>query len=394
MKVILSVDPVKYPLTGIGRYTYELASRLQTRDALELLLLSNDRFVSELPSHAHAAANAPPHRPTLPVMKSWLYQRLRKSYIAVEAAKAIKDTISRHALNKHKDAVFHGPNFYLTRFDGPSVATFHDISVFTFAQYHPPERVRFMQRQMKLAMERASMLITVSASARAEIASYFGYPLDKIRAIPLACSADFHPRSEMEASPALERHGLKYGGYTLFTGTVEPRKNIDGLLDAYSALPEAMRQKWPLVIAGYHGWQSEKLHARIKAAADAGWAHYLGYVTNEDLPYLYAGARLFAFPSHYEGFGLPVLESMASGVPVVCSNSSSLPEVVGEAALTCDHDDVVTLRQLIARGLEDESWRADAIIKGLRRAAGFSWDQCAEQTMQVYRELAARNRVR
>jgi len=393
MKVILSVDPIKYPLTGIGRYTYELASRLQTRDELELLLLSNDRFVSELPAHALSTSDTPAHRQTIPGIKSWLYQRLRKSYIAVEAAKAIKDVISRHALNKNKDAVFHGPNFYLTRFDGPSVATFHDISVFTFAQYHPPERVRFMQRQMKLAMERASMLITVSTSARNEIASYFGYPLDKIRAIPLACSADFHPRDEVETSPVLKRHGLKYGGYTLFTGTVEPRKNIDGLLDAYSALPEAMRREWPLVIAGFHGWQSEKLHERIKAAADAGWAHYLGYVTNEDLPYLYAGARLFVFPSHYEGFGLPVLESMASGVPVVCSDSSSLPEVVGDAALTCNHDDIVTLRQLIIRGLEDESWRTDAIIKGLLRAAGFSWDQCAEQTIQVYRELGARNQV-
>jgi alpha-1,3-rhamnosyl/mannosyltransferase len=116
-------------------------------------------------------------------------------------------------------------------------------------------------------------------------------------------------------------------------------------------------------------------------------------VTNEDLPYLYAGARLFVFPSHYEGFGLPVLESMASGVPVVCSNSSSLPEVVGDAALTCDHDDIDTLRQLISRGLEDDDWRVEAIIKGLHRAATFSWDNCAEQTIQVYRELAARDLV-
>jgi alpha-1,3-rhamnosyl/mannosyltransferase len=390
MKVILSVDSVKYPLTGIGRYTYELASRLQTRDELELLLLSNDRFVAKLPAHA---PNTSAEQNILPNIKSWLYQRLRKSYIAVEAAKAIKDIISQHALHKHKDAVFHGPNFYLTDFDGPSVATFHDISVFTFAQYHPPERVRFMQRQMKLAMERASMLIAVSTSAQREIASQFGYPIEKIRVIPLACSGEFHPRGEIETSPALKRHGLEYGSYTLFTGTVEPRKNIDGLLDAYSALPEATRRQWPLVIVGFHGWQSEKLHARIKAAVDAGWAYYLGYVTNEDLPYLYAGARLFVFPSHYEGFGLPVLESMASGVPVVCSNSSSLPEVVGDAALTCDHDDIDTLQQLINRGLVDVDWRVEATIKGLRRAATFSWDKCAEQTIQVYRELAARDLV-
>lgn len=389
MKVIFSVDSVKFPLTGIGRYTYELARQLQVSTELELMLFSHEKLIPDLPAHAAVTLETKQNPAGI---KHWLYSQLRKNPLAVDAYrayKAFRGIRSQSVLQQHKDAVFHGPNFYLPDFEGPSVATFHDLSVFTFAQYHPPERVRFMRPQLEHTLERASMLITDSDYTRHEIASYFGYPIEKIRAVPLACSAEFHPRNALETSPVLQRHGLTYGSYTLYTGTVEPRKNIDALLDAYTALPEATRRQWPLVIAGHQGWQSEKLHERIKAAVVAGWAHYLGYVSNDDLPYLYAGARLFVFPSHYEGFGLPVLEAMASGVPVVCSDSSSLPEVVGDAALTCNHEDTDGLRQLISRGLEDTNWRASAVIRGLQRAAGFSWQKCAAETIQVYRELEA-----
>jgi glycosyltransferase involved in cell wall biosynthesis len=295
---------------------------------------------------------------------------------------------NHYALQDHENAIFHGPRFYLPRFNGSSVATFHDLSIFTHTQYHPPERVRYMQRALNLTLQRASMLITDSEYTRQELASYFGYPLDKIRTISLACSEDFHPREAADCVSVLARLGLVHGGYTLYAGTIEPRKNIEALLDAYSILPDAIRQRWPLVLAGYHGWQSEQLHERINAAENAGWARYLGYVADEDLPHLFAGAHLFFFPSHYEGFGLPVLEAMASGVPVVCSNASSLPEVAGDAALMFEPTDVDTLRQLIMIGLEDEDWRETAKQKGLAQASTFSWQRCAKETVAVYRELS------
>ena len=377
MKVILSVDSVKFPLTGVGRYTYELAKQLQLQHDLELLLFANGRVVKDLPTH----------KQTKPKKTGWLRSQLLKSDLATKTYQVLNGTRTQFSLQHHSDAVFHGPGFYLPKFGGPSVATFHDLSMFTFAQYHPPERVRFMQRELKLTMQRASMLITDSEYTRQELSAYFGFPIDKIRSIPLACSADFHPRNVEDTEQVLNRLGLMHNGFTLYAGTVEPRKNIEALLDAYSSLPDVIRKHWPLVLAGYHGWQSEKLHERIDKAVNAGWAHYLGYVANDDLPYLFAGARLFVFPSHYEGFGLPVLEAMASGVPVVCSNASSLPEVAGGFALMFDPEDVDTLRQLIVTGLEDDVWRDDAKLKGLLYASTFSWKKCAEETVSVYHEL-------
>ena len=185
----------------------------------------------------------------------------------------------------------------------------------------------------------------------------------------------------------LKRYQLEYQGYSLFVGTIEPRKNIVTLLDAYARLPVSVRRQWPLILTGYKGWQSEAIHARIKDAERQGWARYLGFLPAEDLPGLYAGARLFAFPSLYEGFGLPVLEAMSSGVPVVCSDSSSLPEVVGSAALMCAPMDVETLAMNLLKGLEDNIWRTQAVTQGLQQSAGFSWERCAQETIAVYQKL-------
>lgn len=381
MKVILSIDPVRFPLTGIGRYTFELARQLKKMSQIEqLLFFSGHHFVDDLPKPRQSA------EPTSSTPAKFR-RTILKNRVAVEIYRLAYPLIMRHALHGHSDYVFHGPNFYLPPFDGPSVCTFHDLSIFTWAHCHPPERVRFMRKEIALTLKRADMLITDTEYTRQEVASYFGWPLEKIRSVPLACSTDFRPRVVDELAATLRKLGLIVDGYSLYVGTIEPRKNLEVLLDAYSMLQLSVRQRWPLVLIGYSGWRSEQLHARIEAAETEGWAHYLGFVDAEELPLIYAGARLFVFPSLYEGFGLPVLEAMASGIPVVCSNSSTLPEVAGDAAAMCEPQDVDTLSQLIAAGLEDESWRSNAKSKGLLRAAGFSWQRCAEETVAVYREV-------
>ncbi|MCY1408045.1 D-inositol 3-phosphate glycosyltransferase [compost metagenome] len=286
-----------------------------------------------------------------------------------------------------EDYLYHGPNFFIPPFPGRAVATFHDLSPFTWPGCHPPQRLRYLQKELKKTLTRADALITDSEYTRQELSRHFSWPLDRIHTVPLASSKDFHPRSIGSLQAPLARYDLRPAGYSLFVGTIEPRKNIDTLLSAYSRLPLGIRQQWPLVLTGYRGWQSGSIHELIEQAQREGWARYLGYASNEDLPLLYAGAQLFVFPSLYEGFGLPVLEAMSSGVPVICSNSSSLPEVAGPTALMCEALDVDALTALILRGLQDEDWRATAIPRGLNHAASFSWQHCAIQTLKVYQKV-------
>lgn len=376
MKVVLSVDPIKFPLTGIGRYAYELACGLQRQGLEALRFLHGSRLRSTLPAHeaAHPMTGTP----------AW-QAYVRKSRLAVASYRALTSRLKGRALKGLEDHVFHGPNYYLPPFSGPSVVTMHDLSPYLWPHSHPPERVRYMQAEIALSLKRASLLITDAEYTRQEVASFFAWPLDRIHAVPLASAAEFRPRTAEEVRNQLHPLSLAAGEYTLFAATVEPRKNIDVLLDAYARLPQAVRMRWPLVVAGYRGWRSEALHARLGDAQREGWLRYLGFVPHDVLPSLMAGARLFAYPSLYEGFGLPVLEAMASGVPVVCSNASTLPEVAGNAAAFHDPADVDALLDLLRAGLEDEAWRRHASAAGLAQAAKFSWERCAQQTLSVYR---------
>ena len=376
-KVILSVEPIRFPLTGIGRYTFELAKALQAQGALDdLRLFGATGFVANLPQAQEQSGNG--HR-----FKGWI----QGSRLASEAYRRLMPLVKQRALRHSQDYLYHGPNFYLPPFAGRMVSTFHDLSPFTWAGCAPPERARFMQRELRLAVKRADAFITDSEFNRQELASFFSIPLEKIHAIPLASGAEFQPRAAGENQPVLAPYDLQHGGYSLYVGTIEPRKNLLNLLSAYERLPLPLRQRWPLILSGYRGWQSDKIHEAISRAECQGWARYLGFVPTADLPHLLAGARLFCFPSHYEGFGLPVLEAMSCGVPVVCSNSSSLPEVVGDTALMTTPEDVDGLGRLLQQGLEDTAWRTQASLAGLARARAFSWQRCADETQQVYRQV-------
>ena len=376
MKVILSVDPIKYPLTGIGRYTYELACQLAVdTEVSSLKFLRGTRLIDSIPDVVSNEAAA----------SSGLRRKLLKSQLAVSLYQLAMPRMKGLVLRGREDHVFHGPNFYLPPFKGRSVVTMHDLSSYLWSDCHPPERVRYMRSEIELSLRRASRLITDSEYIRQEVAGFWGWPLEKIHVAPLASAAEFHPRTQEQLAACRKKYDLPEHGYALFLGTIEPRKNIPALLDAYGSLPESVRARWPLILAGYKGWRSDDIHDRIERATRAGWARYLGFLSADELPLLMAGARLFVFPSLYEGFGLPVVEAMASGVPVVCSNASSLPEVAGWAALMCDASDTGALRELVARGLEDEAWRAAAVAEGLAQAAKFSWRRCAKETLAAYR---------
>lgn len=377
MRVVFGTDPIKYPLTGIGRYTYELAQELERNSEVSELLFLRGRMISQkLPQLALKEEGT-----------SKVKSFAKNSKLASELYRYLAPWLKTIALSNHRGFIYHSPNFYLPPKIDRAVATFHDLSIFTWPQCHPEDRVRYMRKELLLTLRRAKVLITDSEFTRKELAEYFDYPIEKIVSAPLASSGDFYPREYDSLRSLMDRLNLIAGQYTLFTGTIEPRKNIVTLLDAYERLPLEIRSRYPLVICGFSGWNSEALHRRFELAAQQGWLLYLGYLSSEDLPLLFSGARTFLFPSLYEGFGLPVLEAMASGVPVVCSNAASLPEVLGESGLMCDALDVEGLTTAIIKSLEDENWRKLSIESGLSRTKTFSWARCAEKTIEAYKQV-------
>lgn len=385
MKLLLGCDAIRYPLTGIGRYAYELAKGLGERDEVDRLrYFIGTAVCDELPN---------PHPVGVELAAAGIFRSVKltmlKSDMFVRIHRKVKSFSQSSSLKNFRDYVFHGPNYYLPPHDGPCVATFHDLSMFRHAEFHPESRVRYMAAELPAAIKRADLLITDCEFIRQEVIAYTGFSPSKVHSVPLAASPDFHPRSGRDCEPLMRRFGLTYGGYTLFAGTIEPRKNVGGLLDAYEKLPASLRRLYPLVLAGYKGWKSEALHDRLAKAESAGWLKYLGFVSDADLPLLFSAARAFAFPSFYEGFGLPVVEAMASGVPVVCSNASSLPEASGGHALSCDPENIDVFALLLARALEDLAWRKYAIVMGRSHAASFSWQRVVDETLQVYRVAAS-----
>lgn len=381
--LILGADSICAPLTGIGRYALELARGLPQHPGVERLrYFSMGRWLA-LPQLLAAEAS------TVPAPRSSLRNQLAGNRAAVHAFRLLMPQLQRMRLKDQGDALYHSPNFFLPPFSGRTVTTVHDLSHHIYPEFHPPARIDYMRRMLPDSLKRASHVITVSESARQDLITHFAHPPERITAIPLGANPAFRPHSAAELAPVLARWGLQAQRYSLYVGTIEPRKNLDRLLDAYESLPEALRRQYPLVMAGSPGWRSEDTHARMARAASTGWLHYLRYAAQADLPALYAGARLFVYPSLYEGFGLPVLEAMASGVPVVTSNVSSLPEVVGDAALSIAPEDTDALVVALEQGLQDEAWRNQTSSAGLKRAAHFSWERCINQTVDVYRQVSS-----
>jgi alpha-1,3-rhamnosyl/mannosyltransferase len=291
-------------------------------------------------------------------------------------------------LRKQPSHIYHSPNYYIPPAIKHAVATFHDLSIFHWPQFHPTGRVHLMQHELRNTVKRAQHFITDSEYTRRELSDFFSLDLDRITVAPLACNRSFHPRDEGDVAQVLKQYGLAWREYLLYTGTIEPRKNIITLLRAYDRLEAVEKRHFPLVISGYKGWESRELFSLFERGEREGWLKYLGFVPGRDLPMLYSAARAFVFPSTYEGFGLPALEAMASGTPVICSDASSLPEVVGDCALMHQPDDVDRLCEHLTTLINDNTVHLKLSQQGPVRAQQFSWSHCADRTIAAYKQVA------
>lgn len=382
MRVILNVDAITAPLTGIGRYALELALGLARHAAVEeLRLYSAFRWVDD-PAHALAA-----NRTIAQLRRSVPFKTQ-----ALELYMHVRSALFRAHTRRLDGYLLHTPNYILMPFEGPTVTTVHDLSALNYPETHPVERVRFLDRHLPRTLERADAVLTDSRFIADEIHARLGVPRAKLHTVSLGVDPVYRPRSGDELAHALAPLDLVAGAYLLVVATQEPRKNLVRLVRAYAALPPALRARHPLVIVGARGWLNHDLERTLGPLEASGSARRLGYVSEHALPLIYAGARAFAFPSLYEGFGLPVLEAMASGVPVLTSNVSSMPEVGVDIALGVDPLDEDALRAGLERILDDDPWRADAMTRGPSHARQFPWSRCVDETVAVYSQVIASTR--
>jgi glycosyltransferase involved in cell wall biosynthesis len=294
---------------------------------------------------------------------------------------------ARRGFTAPMGSLFHGLNQRLPRFHlGPAVVTFHDLFVLT-GEYSTPEfRARFA-RQARDAAARADIVIAISEFTRSQVISLLGVEPARVRVVHhgarvLAFPGEAFPDGATGTALPGETARQKV---ILNVGAIQKRKNIARLVEAFEAVDPA----WRLVLIGSSGYGAAEIHARIAASPARERISVLGYVTPEDLAAWYARAMVFAFPSLDEGFGMPVLEAMTAGTPVLTSTRSALPEVAGDAALLADPEDTGALVHALQSLTQDEELRARLARLGVERARLFSWEKAVDQTWNVYLDLLA-----
>lgn len=377
MRICVDISPAVHRRAGLGRYAQKL---------LEHLLRLDDENQYLVFYHQPRRAVVSPPLDSLPRLtfptsaKPWRMSVLLAHFLRIPMDRLLPDV-----------QIFHATDHLLPPLRrARTVFTIHDLIFRFYPQYHLPLNRWFLSLMIPRFLQAADAIIAISHHTKRDVMRLYGVDEAKIQVIHEGVDADFRPQPPERIAEVRGRHHLPRQ-YILYVGTIEPRKNLGALLEAYLLLKQRARgvQVPKLAIVGKKGWLYGGFFRRLRETGLEKETVLTGYVPDEDLPAIYSGALFFVYPSFYEGFGLPVLEAMACGVPVICSQASSLPEVAGEAALLVNPHDVGELAEAMMRLLTDEEMRRRLRGEGLKRAALFTWEEAARRTLRVYRRLGA-----
>jgi len=360
---------------GIGRYTRELVQVL----------------AAEWPAAQYRLFVANARRAALPPLPgqnfSWQPTRLSERWLArLWYRLRLPLAINRWTGPLH---LFHAPDFFLPPVDAATrtIVTVHDLSFVRHPESVMPGMSQHLNTWVPRSVQRADHVIAVSEATRQDLMELYHTPPGKISVLYHGVTPEFAPvTSAARLNDVRQKYNLGQNPFILSVGTLQPRKNYQRLIQALAQLEADVS----LVIVGGRGWQVEPILAEIERQKLAARVHLPGFVADADLPALYSAAALFVYPSLYEGFGLPVLEAMACGAPVIAANRSALPEVVGNAGLLIDPYNVDELAAAINRLLGDGSLRAQLATAGRAQAAQFTWPAMARQLVEMYRQIIQR----
>jgi glycosyltransferase involved in cell wall biosynthesis len=378
LRITIDTTPILPKPSGIGFYVMKLLEELTPMAIAEAIQLEPIYQIS-LKSAIRGDFSAPtpllPYKQLkyfpLPVKLTNLFIRYPKLFLPLfERSLGFAD-------------IFHGTNYTVFPFrHSRKVMTVYDLTFIKYPHYSNTIVQAYADR-VRRCLRWTDLILTISASSKQDIVEYLGFPADRIVVTPLA-----------------SRYGIGYQGkaqpftgydlarpFILFVSTIEPRKNLIGLIEAFDYLKRTQKIAHDLVLVGQKGWLYEPIFERIARSPYRESIHHLDYLPDEQVAEFYRRADVFVYPSHYEGFGLPVLEAMTLGCPVVCSDNSSLPEVAGDAAVMIDAADEMAIADGIARVIGDRAFRQELVQCGYDRAARFSWRYTAEATLRAYRLL-------
>lgn len=364
--------PLSRKKTGIGHYTFELARSLAT-------IVPGHEFEIVSPSVFSIDDAELPIPENLKLFSAGLNGLRRRCWWSIYLPRYCK---------RASFALFHGTNFELPYWTKcPTVLTIHDLSLLLYPETHEKHLVRRARLKLPRAARTAAAIITPSEAVKSEVCEHWGVSADKVFAIPEAARAAFYPMALSQSRAVCQRLGVE-DEFILFVGTVEPRKNLLTLVRAFERIIRGTSTHVQLVIAGDKGWLSDDLMNYLRDNDVRERVLFTGHLPDGDLRALYSSCRVFVYPSLYEGFGLPLLEAMACGAPVVTSRVPSIMETVGDVARLINPSDVEDLASGIMWLLDDAIEREHCSAAGLQHVKRFSWERTARATWDIYQKLS------
>lgn len=373
-RIGFDATPLLGPRSGVGNYTLHLIEHLiQGNPELEAWLYSNRpirRIVHDI---------------------STLTQRLQQvvqpsNYFTPSRLLWMHTCLARH-INRHALPLTHFPNNSAPLgLKQPYIITIHDASLYRYRQYHPWQRVLAIRVLLPLVARRAAAIITPSHHAKQEITSILQLPKEKVHVVHEAAGGDFRPITDRTQHHLVRQTYQLPQHFILYVGTLEPRKNLIRLAHAFAQLRQ-QRLPHHLILVGSHGWKMAGFDEAVEQLNIGKWVHQIGFVPDDHLATLYSLADLFAFPSLYEGFGLPPLEAMACGTPVLTSHNTSMAEICGSAAYLVDPHDTDAIASGMRQILCDGQLSAELSQRGLQHVRRYSWENTAQQTLAIYRQF-------
>ena len=373
MRILIDFSQIPIQKTGVGTYAVNLIQQLSSlhtgdRDIFFILLQDDERVFDTLTNNRFVF---------IPV-KSRIFRKFLPRF-------CLEQILIPWLIYKHQIDVLHSLHysFPIAVFSAKKVVTIHDMTFFLFPEHHLPLKRYYFRFWITMAALFADHLVTVSESTRNDLYSYHRQVRSRVTVIPHSCEPEVLPANHEEI---IQRVRQKYSmpqDYLLFVGTIEPRKNLCRLISAFERLALEIPD-CSLVIVGQKGWGNEDLELAFQKSTARDRIIFTGFIPEMEKYLLLRHARLFVYPSIYEGFGLPVLEALRFGIPTVTSDTSSLPEVAGDAALTVDPFSVEAIYNAMKTILTDEQLYACLQRKAIRRSRLFSWEQTAEKTLRVY----------